>query len=144
EQRARFRVSGEVVETLRGLGGADGAFIAGAAIPAAPRARVRPRAGRPFVLPLRDARRLVGFALFASTHRRRLTQERHAELARVADQVGTTAVRIRGGRAIEAQRLALAGLLEAHSAERSEMQVATWLARSARDIAIAHDVAVLQ
>ncbi|HEY8861175.1 MAG TPA: HD domain-containing phosphohydrolase, partial [Candidatus Limnocylindria bacterium] len=64
--------------------------------------------------------------------------------ARVGDQVGTTAVRIRGGQAIEAQRSALAGLLEAHSAERSEMQVATWLARSARDIAIAHDVAVLQ
>jgi HD-GYP domain-containing protein (c-di-GMP phosphodiesterase class II) len=144
EQRARFRVSGEVVETLRGLGGADGAFIAGAAIPAAASAPVELRTGRPFVLPLRDARRLVGFALFASTHRRRLTAERHAELARVADQVGTTAVRIRGGRAIEAQRLALAGLLEAHSAERSEMQVATWLARSARDIAIAHDVAVLQ
>jgi HD-GYP domain-containing protein (c-di-GMP phosphodiesterase class II) len=144
EQRARFRLSGETVETLRGLGGADGAFIAGAAIPAAAGAPIALRSGRPYLLPLRDARRLVGFAVFASARRRRITAERQAELARVADQVGTTAVRIRGGRAIEAQRIALAGLLEAHSAERSEMQVATWLARSARDIAIAHDVAVLQ
>ncbi len=62
----------------------------------------------------------------------------------MAEQVATTAVRIRGGHAIEAQRLVLAGVLEAHSAERAEMQVATWLARSARDISVAHDVAVLQ
>lgn len=144
EQRARFRVSGEAIETLRGLGGADGAFVAGAAIPVPAGAPEELRSGQPFVLPLRDARRLVGFAVFASTHRRRLTTERRAELARVADQVGTTAVRIRGGRAIEAQRQVLAGVLEAHSAERAEMQVATWLARSARDIAIARDVAVLR
>jgi HD-GYP domain-containing protein (c-di-GMP phosphodiesterase class II) len=144
EQRARFRLSDETVETLRGLGGDEGAFIAGTALPAAAGAPVALRSGRPYVLPLRDARRLVGFAVFASSRRRRLTAERRTELARVGDQVGTTAVRIRGGRAIEAQRSALAGLLEAHSAERSEMQVATWLARSARDIAIAHDVAVLQ
>ena len=144
EQRARFRLSGETVETLRGLGGDEGAFIAGTALPAAAGAPIALRSGRPYVLPLRDARRLVGFAMFASSRRRRLTAERRTELARVGDQVGTTAVRIRGGQAIEAQRSALAGLLEAHSAERSEMQVATWLARSARDIAIAHDVAVLQ
>ena len=144
EQRARFRLSGETVETLRGLGGDEGAFIAGTALPAAAGAPIALRNGRPYVLPLRDARRLVGFAVFASSRRRRLTAERRTELARVGDQVGTTAVRIRGGQAIEAQRSALAGLLEAHSAERSEMQVATWLARSARDIAIAHDVAVLQ
>src|SRR5204863_7035558 len=128
EQRARFRLSGETIETLRGLGGMDGAFIAGTAIPAAASAPIALRSGRPFVLPLHDARRLVGFAVFASPRRRRLTVERRAELARVADQVGTTAVRIRGGQAIEAQRLALAGLLEAHSADRSELQVATWLA----------------
>jgi len=144
EQRARFRLSGETVEALRGLGGGEGAFIAGTALPAAAGAPIALRTGRPYVLPLRDARRLVGFAVFASSRRRRLTAERRTELARVGDQVGTTAVRIRGGQAIEAQRSALAGLLEAHSAERSEMQVATWLARSARDIAIAHDVAVLQ
>ena len=144
EQRARFRVSGVAVETLRGLGGSDGAFAAGAALPAATGAPAALRAGQPFVLPLRDARRLVGFALFASTRKRRLTAERRAELARVADQVATTAVRIRGGHAIEAQRQVLAGVLEAHSAQRAEMQIATWLARSARDVAIAHDVAVLQ
>jgi len=144
EQRARFRASGEVVEALRGLGGEGGAFVSGAALPVAAGAPEELRTGQPFLLPLRDARRLVGFAIFASTHRRRLTAEHRAELARVADQVATTAVRIRGGRAIEAQRVALAGLLEAHSAERAEMQVATWLARTARDISIAHDVAVLQ
>lgn len=144
EQRARFRVVGDAVETLRGLGGATGAFVSGAAIPGAISVPEALRMGHPFLLPLRDARRLVGFAIFASAKRRRLTVERRAELARVADQVATTAVRIRGGRAIEAQRLALAGVLEAHSADRAEMQVATWLARSARDIAIAHDVAVLQ
>jgi HD-GYP domain-containing protein (c-di-GMP phosphodiesterase class II) len=145
EQRARFRVSGEAIETLRGLGGKDGAFVSGAAIPVAANAPDALRTGRPFVLPLRDARRLVGFAIFASTRRRRRpTAELRADLERVAEQVATTAVRIRGGRAIEAQRLALAGVLEAHSAERAEMQVATWLARSARDIAIARDIAVLQ
>jgi len=143
EQRARFRVSGEAVETLRGLGGADGAFIAGAALPPATGAPEALTVGYPFLLPLHDARRLVGFSVFASARRRRLTTERRAELSRVADQVATTAVRIRGGHAIEAQRLVLAGVLESHSAERAEMQVATWLARSARDIAIAHDVAVL-
>jgi len=144
EQRARFRVSGEAVETLRGLGGAGGTFITGGALPAATGAPGALRDGHPFLLPLHDARRLVGFAVFASVKRRRLTSEHRAELARVADQVATTAVRIRGGRAIEAQRVALAGVLEAHSAERAEMQVATWLARSARDIVVARDVAVLQ
>jgi HD-GYP domain-containing protein (c-di-GMP phosphodiesterase class II) len=144
EQRARFQVSGEAIETLRGLGGKDGAFVLGTAIPVAANAPDALRTGRPFVLPLRDARRLVGFAIFASTRRRRLPAELRADLERVAEQVATTAVRIRGGRAIEAQRLALAGVLEAHSAERAEMQVATWLARSARDIAIARDIAVLQ
>ena len=144
EQRARFRVSGDAIETLRALGGAEGAFIVGSAIPGPAGAPEELRSGQPFLLPLRDARRLVGFAVFASTRRRRLTTERRAELARVADQVATTAVRIRGGRAIETQRLALAGVLEAHSAERAEMQIATWLARSARDIATANDVAVLQ
>jgi HD-GYP domain-containing protein (c-di-GMP phosphodiesterase class II) len=144
EQRARFRASGEAVETLRGIAGAEGAFVKGGAIPASTSVPEALRNGTPFVLPLRDARRLVGFAIFASTRRRRVTSERRAELARVADQVATTAVRIRGGRALEAQRLALAGVLEAHSSERAEMQVATWLARTARDIATAHDVAVLQ
>ena len=144
ERRARFRISGEAVDQLRVLAGADGAFVRGDAVPVASGAPDELRTGRPFLLPLRDARRLVGFALFASSRRRRLTAERRAELARVAEQVATTAVRIRGGRAIEAQRLALAGVLEAHSAERAEMQVATWLARTARDIAIAQDVAVLQ
>ena len=143
EQRARFRVSSPEVEILRGLAGLAGAYVAGSAIPAAANAPAELREGHPFVLPLPDARRLVGFALFASATRRRLTVERRAELTRVAEQVATTAVRIRGGRAIEAQRFALAGVLEAHSAERAEMQVATWLARTARDIAIAHDVAVL-
>lgn len=144
EQRARFRVSGDAVEVLRGLAGPRGAFIDGAAMSASANAPDVLRVGQPFLLPLHDARRLVGFAIFASAKRRRLTAERRAELGRVADQVATTAVRLRGGHAIEAQRLALAGVLEAHSAERAEMQVATWLARSARDIAIAHDVAVLQ
>jgi len=144
ERRARFRASGEAVEILRGLGGAQGAFVPGAALPAPAGVPDEFRSGSPFILPLRDARRLVGFALFASSRRHRLTAERQAELGRVADQVATTAVRIRGGSAIEAQRLALAGVLEAHSADRAEMQVATWLARSARDIAVAHDVAVLQ
>src|SRR5438132_5056390 len=86
EQRARFRVSGEAVETLRGLGGADGAFIAGGALPAATGAPEALTVGHPFLLPLRDARRLVGVALFASSRRRRVTAERRAELARVADQ----------------------------------------------------------
>jgi HD-GYP domain-containing protein (c-di-GMP phosphodiesterase class II) len=144
EQRARFRVAGEAIETLRGLGGSAGEFVAGTAVPISTGAPPELRSGRPFVLPLRDARRLVGFAVFGSTHRRRLTTELRAELARVADQVATTAVRIRGGRAIDAQRLALAGVLDARSPERAEMQVATWLARSARDIATAQDVAVLQ
>ena len=144
EQRARFRVVGEAVETLRGLGGTTGAFVSGSALPATISVPDVLRTGYPFLLPLRDARRLVGFAIFASAQRRRLTAERRAELGRVAEQVATTAVRIRGGHAIEAQRLVLAGVLEAHSADRAEMQVATWLARSARDIAIAHDVAVLQ
>lgn len=144
ERRARFRASGAAIESLRGLAGGTGAFVAGAALPASAGVPDEFRAGYPFILPLRDARRLVGFALFGSSRRHRLTAERTAELARVADQVATTAVRIRGGSAIEAQRLALAGVLEAHSAERAEMQVATWLARTARDIAIAHDVAVLQ
>ena len=143
EQRARFRVFGPDVETLRALAGVDGSFVAGSAIPAGASAPDVLRAGHPFVLPLPDARRLVGFALFASASKHRLTVERRAELTRVADQVATTAVRIRGGQAIEAQRFALAGVLEAHSAERAEMQVATWLARTARDIAVAHDVAVL-
>ena len=144
EQRARFRVVGEAVETLRGLGGTTGAFVSGSALPATISVPDVLRTGYPFLLPLRDARRLVGFAIFASAQRRRLTAERRAELGRVAEQVATTAVRIRGGHAIEAQRLVLAGVLEARSADRAEMQVATWLARSARDIAIAHDVAVLQ
>lgn len=143
EERARFRVVSETVDALRQLAGADGAFIAGSAIPAAVSVPAELRAGQPFLLPLRDARRLVGFALFASARKRRLTVEHRAELTRVADQVATTAVRIRGGRGIAAQRDALAGVLEAHSAERAEMQVATWLARTARDIAVAHDVAVL-
>ena len=144
EQRARFRVSGEAIETLRGLGGPEGAFVAGTALPAEAGVPEALRAGHPFLLPLRDARRLVGFAVFGSARRRGLTAERRLELARVAGQVATTAVRIRGGRAIDAQRLTLASVLEAGSAERAEMQVATWLARSARDIATAHDVAVLQ
>ena len=144
ERRARFRPSGAAIESLRALAGPSGAFVAGETLPASAGVPDEFRAGHPFVLPLRDARRLVGFALFASSRRHRLTVERTAELGRVADQVATTAVRIRGGSAIEAQRLALAGVLEAHSAERAEMQVATWLARSARDIAVAHDVAVLQ
>ena len=143
EQRARFRLSGPDVETLRGFAGAEGAFISGPAIPATATPPAELRTGHPFVLPLRDARRLIGFALFASASTRRLTVERRAEFARVADQVATTAVRIRGGLAIEAQRHALASVLEAHSAERAEMQVATWLARTARDIAVAHDVAIL-
>ena len=144
EQRARFRVPSEAVETLRGLAGATGGFVQASALPATASVPEVLRAGYPFLLPLRDARRLVGFAIFASAQRRRLTAERRAELGRVADQVATTAVRIRGGHAIEAQRQVLAGVLQAHSAERAEMQVATWLARSARDISIAHDVAVLQ
>lgn len=143
EQRARFRVTGEAVETLRGLGGSAGAFVSGSSLPTSISVPDVLREGYPFLLPLRDARRLVGFAIFASSKRRRLTAERRAELGRVAEQVATTAVRIRGGHAIEAQRIALAGVLEAHSAERAEMQVATWLARSARDIVVAHDVAVL-
>lgn len=144
EQRARFRLSGASIDVLRELARVDGAFVPGAALPQDAGVPDELRAGQPFLLPLRDARRLVGFALFASARRRRLTAERRAELARVADQVATTAVRIRGGSAIEAQREALAGVLEGHSAERAEMQVATWLARSARDIAVAHDVAILQ
>lgn len=144
EQRARCRASGQETETLRGLAGTEGAFVGGAAIATSMNVPPELRTGSPFLLPLRDARRLVGFAIFASTRRQRLTFERRAELARVADQVATTAVRIRGGLAIDAQRLALAGVLEAQSAERAEMQVATWLARTARDIANAHDVAVLQ
>ena len=143
EQRARFRIFGPDVEMLRVLAGPDGAFVSGSALPAASTPPDALRTGHPFILPLRDARRLVGFAFFASASRRRLTSERRAELTRVADQVSTTAVRIRGGQAIEAQRFALAGVLEAHGAERSDMQVATWLARTARDIAVAHDVAVL-
>lgn len=144
EQRARFRVVGEVVETLRGLGGPTGAFVSGGSLPAAISVPQVLRQGYPYLLPLRDARRLVGFAIFASAKRRRLTAERRAELGRVAEKVAATAVRIRGGHAIEAQRQVLASVLEAHTAERAGMQVATWLARSARDIAIAHDVAVLQ
>lgn len=143
EQRARFRIAGDAIERLRGLGGTAGAFVSGDALPGS--SIPEPfRTGYPFLLPLRDARRLVGFAIFASAKRRRLTSERSAELARVAEQVATTAVRIRGGHAIEAQRAALAGVLQAHSAERAEMQVATWLARSARDVVVARDVAVLQ
>jgi HD-GYP domain-containing protein (c-di-GMP phosphodiesterase class II) len=144
EQRARFRLVDAAVETLRGLAGQSGAFVSGASIPGTITVPDALRTGFPFLLPLKDARRLVGFAIFASAKRRRLTAERVAELARVANQVATTAVRIRGGHAIEAQRLALAGVLEENSAERAEMQVATWLARSARDIATAQNVAVLQ
>jgi hypothetical protein len=144
DQRVRFRVAGEAIETLRGLGGPDGAFVAGAAIPASAGVPESLRSGRPFVLPLRDARRLVGFAVFGSARARRLTAERRAELARVADQVATTAVRIRGGQAIDAQRLALAGVLDAQSPEGAGPQVAAWLARSARDVAGAHEIAVLQ
>src|SRR5438552_6767711 len=144
EQRARFRVSGEAIETLRGLGGPEGAFVAGTALPAEAGVPEALHAGHPFLLPLRDASRLVGFAVFGSARRRGLTAERRLELARVPGQVATTAVRIRGGRAIDAPRLTLASVLEAGSAERAEMQVATWLARSARGIATAHDVAVLQ
>ncbi|MDP9245948.1 MAG: HD domain-containing protein [Chloroflexota bacterium] len=143
EQRARFRMSGGEIDPLRVSAG-TGAFIPSAAIPASANPPEALRTGHPFLLPLRDARRLVGFAVFASTRRRRLTSERREDLARVADQVATTAVRIRGGRAIEEQRQVLASVLEAHSAERAEMQIATWLARSARDIATAHDVVVLQ
>ena len=145
ERRARFRIAGPQIETLRGLAGADGAFVAGSAAFATDgSAPDELRSGHPFVLPLRDARRLVGFAVFAAQGRRPLTAERRAEFARVAEQVATTAVRLRGGQAIDAQREALAGVLEAHSIDRAEMQVATWLARSARDIASAHGVAVLQ
>ncbi|MEA2660932.1 MAG: hypothetical protein QOH08_504 [Chloroflexota bacterium] len=144
EQRARFRASDEDAETLRALAGAEGAFVNAAAIPALSGPPQQLRTGTPFLLPLRDARRLVGFAVFASSRKHRLTFERRSELSRVADQVATTAVRIRGSLAIEAQRLALAGILEAQSSERAEMQVATWLARTARDIASARDVAVLQ
>src|SRR5205823_2025045 len=79
-QRARFRVAGEAVATLRGLGGAGGAFVAGAALPAAAGAPDALRDGHPFLLPLRDARRLVGFAVFASARRRRMTTVHRSEL----------------------------------------------------------------
>jgi HD-GYP domain-containing protein (c-di-GMP phosphodiesterase class II) len=144
DQRVRFRVAGEAIETLRELGGADGAFVAGRAIPASAGVPADLQSGRPFVLPLRDARRLVGFAVFGSARARRLTTEHRAELARVADQVGTTAVRIRGGQAIDAQRRAFPGVLDAQGADGMEPQVAAWLARSARDVAAAREIAVLQ
>jgi HD-GYP domain-containing protein (c-di-GMP phosphodiesterase class II) len=145
ERRARFRLAAASIETLRGLAGAEGAFVNGsAAFPADGSAPDELRAGHPFVLPLRDARRLVGFAVFVTQGRRQLTAERRVELARVAEQVATTAIRLRGGQAIAAQREALAGVVDARNADRAEVQVATWLARSARDIASAHGVAVLQ
>lgn len=145
ERRARFRIGRAATERLRAVGGDDGEFVdPGEAFGRDEAIPDELRAGRPFLLPLRDARRLVGLAVFAAERARRRTAERRAELARVAEQVATTAVRIRGGRAVEAQRVALAGVLEAHSAERAEMQVATWLARSARDVAEDAEVAVLQ
>ncbi|HVR88221.1 MAG TPA: hypothetical protein VHG53_01585 [Candidatus Limnocylindria bacterium] len=58
------------------------------------------RSGGPFVLPLRDARRLVGFAIFALPKARRVTAERRVERGRVAGQVATTTVWIRGGKAL--------------------------------------------
>src|SRR5438132_13830410 len=53
ERRARFRVSGEALETLRGLAVADGAFVSGAALPASTGAPQALRAGHPFLRPLR-------------------------------------------------------------------------------------------
>ena len=145
ERRARFRLSGADLERIRSLAGPDGAFVsAGAAFGAAGAAPDELRNGWPFILPLRDARRLVGFAVFASQRARRITAERRAELGRVAGQVATTAVWIRGGKALEGRRAALASVLELKDSDRAEMQVAMWLARSAREVTRTGNAAVIQ
>ena len=146
ETRARFRVAGPSVELLQTLAGTQGVWIDPKR---AFSADVLPlpgafRSGVVFVAPLRDARRLVGFAFARRDRIRRLSPEGQAALRRLADQVATTAIRIRGAHAVELQRQAMAGFLDARGAGRSETEIAAWLARNARDVAHADGAAVLQ
>lgn len=146
EARARFRVGGPTVDLLRTLSGAQGVWIDPKRAFSAEQLPLPEafRSGVLFVAPLRDARRLVGFAFASRDRIRRFSPEAQTALLRLTDQVASTTVRIRGARVVELERQAMAGFLDARGAGGSDSEIASWLGRNARAVAHADGAAVLQ
>ncbi|HUG55580.1 MAG TPA: HD domain-containing phosphohydrolase [Candidatus Limnocylindrales bacterium] len=145
EERARFRVAGADAARLVSLAG-EGAWLApAAAFPAGASQIPEPLAGGSlFVLPLRDARRLVGFLVARRERPRRLDPGSRAALGRLSEQAGGSAVRIRGRHAVEAQHHVIAAALGGRDLGAAEREIASWLVRNAREIAKADRCAVIE
>jgi len=97
-----------------------------------------------FLAPLRDDARTVGFVLVGRDRRRRLSPETDAALGRLTAQAAIAAIRIRGTRAVETQRQAMAVLLDGRGAGGSDSEIAAWLARTVRELVPTDGLAVLQ
>jgi len=142
EARARFRLDASGAARLSSV-----APKAGWIDPGALDAAVVPvvfRGGAVFLAPLRDDARTVGFVLVGRGRRRRLSPETDAALGRLTAQAAVAAIRIRGTRAVETQRQAMAVLLDGRGAGDSDNEIAAWLARTVRELVPTEGIAVLQ
>lgn len=142
EARARFRLDPAAATRL-----AAAVPQAGWVDPRALDAAVVPEALRRaavFVAPLRDDARIVGFVLVGRERRRRISPETGAALERLTAQAAVAAIRIRGTRAVETQRQAMAVLLDGRGAGDSAGEIAAWLARTVRELVPTEGIAVLQ
>ena len=142
EARARFRLDGAGAARLSALLPSAG-WIGRSALDASglPDAF---RDGAVFVAPLRDDARVVGFVVVGRDRRRGLSPDTAADLERVMTQAAVAAIRIRGTRAVETQRQAMAVLLDGRGAGDSDGEIAAWLARTVRELVPTDGMAVLQ
>ena len=87
-----------------------------------------------FILPLSDGKRTVGFAIVASDRERRLSDEAQRGLARVAAHAASALQRLRLGQLVSRQRAAMATLLDTREARDDLGAIASWVARTARNV----------
>ena len=141
EARARFRLDASGAAHLAALVPRAGWVDRGALDPAVVPAAFR--GGAAFIAPLRDDARTVGFVFVGRHRRRRLSPDTAAALARLTAQTAIAAIRIRGMRAVEQQREAMALLLDGRDAGGSDGDIAAWLARAVGELVPTDGIAVL-
>lgn len=100
-------------------------------------------ARRLFLLPLRDQRRVVGAVVVVPQRERKLSEEAQRGIARVSAQAAGALQRLRAGRLVEQQRVAMSFLLDVRRAGDDVGAVASWGSRAARDLTGASGAALV-
>lgn len=142
EARARFRLDPDGAARLAALAPTAG-WVGRAGLDAG----VVPEAfreGALFLAPLRDDARVVGFLLVGRDRRRGISAETALALGRLTAQAAIAAIRIRGTEAVATQRQAMAVLLDGRGSGDSDTEIASWLARTVRELVPTEGIAILQ